>query len=128
MAPLSDVKTANSTGKVTGIGLVADRIASIGVGDDRIAAAAVRGFDGDVVTYSADTAPNDATLAALDPRGLPVLDMHGDLLGALADLTITHDGMIDTISLHDGGSLNGARLRVIGSYAAIVSIEAPGPR
>ena len=53
---------------------------------------------------------------------------HGDLLGARADLTITHDGMIDTISLHEGGSLSGARLRVIGSYAAIVSIEAPGPR
>jgi hypothetical protein len=82
-----------------------------------------------VVTYSTETAaPNDATLASLDPRGLPVLDMHGDLLGALADLTITHDGMVDTISLHDGGSLSGARLRVIGSYAAIVSIEAPEPR
>ena len=38
---------------------------------------------------------------------------HGDLFGALADLPITHDDMIDTISLHDGGSL---------------SIEAPGPR
>jgi hypothetical protein len=52
-----------------------------------------------------------------------VLDMHGDLLGTIADMSVTDDGMIDTIVLRDGHSLHGSRLRVVGTYAAIVNLE-----
>ena len=118
-----NVLTATSAGKVTGIGLVANQIASVGIGGECVHAAAVRGFDGDVVTFeSVAGAPGGAQPAPLDPRGSKVLDMHGDLLGTISDLTITNEGIVDTILLHDGHSLSGSRLRVIGSYAAIVNL------
>ena len=121
-----NVATATSTGKVTGIGLAANRIVSVGIAGECVDAAAVRGFDGDVVTYElvAD-AHGGAQPVPFDPRGSKVLDMHGDLLGTIADLTITNEGIVDAILLHDGHSLHGLRLQVIGSYAAIVSIEMP---
>lgn len=119
-----EVSTAASTGKVTGIGLTANRVVSVGIGGDAIGAAAIRGFDGDVVTYEASAgAITGSWPVPADPRGARVLDLHGDQLGTLADLTITDGGLIDTILLDDGHALHGSRLRVIGSYAAIVDVE-----
>lgn len=128
-----NVSTATTTGSVTGIGLAANRIVSVGIGKDSIDAATVRGFDGDTVTYEATAGAGAGTTASpalpppLDPRGSKVLDQHGDLLGTIADLTITDEGLVDTILLDDGHALSGSRLRVIGSYAAIVSTEPPRP-
>ena len=51
--------------------------------------------------------------------------MNGDLLGTISDLTITDDGIVDRIVLHDGHSLHGSRFHVIGSYAANISTETP---
>jgi hypothetical protein len=118
-----DVTTAGSGGKVTGIGLAADRIVSVGIGGDSVDAATIRGFSGDVVTYEPvlDSTPQTQPT---DPRGALVLDLHGDRLGTLEDLMITDDGVVDTILLEGGHALRGARLRVIGSYAAIVDVEA----
>ena len=122
-----DIATATSTGKVTGIGVTAGRIVSVGIGGECVDAAAVRGFDGDVVTFDRVAgALGGAQPAPTDPRGALVLDLHGDALGAIADLTVTDDGSIDTIILSDGHSLRGSRLRVIGSYAAIVDVDPPG--
>lgn len=127
-----NVSTATTTGAVTGIGLAANRIVSVGIGKESIDATAVRGFDGDAVTYETTTATAGAGAEAppvlpppLDPRGSKVLDQHGDRLGTIADLTITDEGVVDTILLDDGHALPGSRLLVIGSYAAIVSIEPP---
>lgn len=121
-----DVETATTTGQVTGIGLVANRIASVGIGGECVDAAAIRGFDGDVVTYEPVTGKQGGGQPVpVDPRGSRVLDMHGDLLGTISDLTITNDGVVDVILLNDGHSLHGTRLRVLGTYAAIVSIETP---
>ena len=64
-----------------------------------------------------------AQSAALDPRGSKVLDMRGDLLGTIADLTIANDRIIGSIVMLDDYSLVGPRLQVIGSYAAVVSTE-----
>ena len=61
----------------------------------------------------------------IDPRGSRVLDLHGDLVGTISDLTITNEGVVDAILLNDGHSLHGSRLQVLGTYAAIVSIETP---
>jgi hypothetical protein len=121
-----DVATATTTGTVTGIGMVANQIASVGIGGECVDAAAIRGFDGDVVTYGpADGAIGGAQPVPVDPRGSRVLDLHGDLLGTISDLTITNEGVVDSILLNDGHSLHGSRLRVIGSYAAIVTIDTP---
>jgi hypothetical protein len=121
-----DVSTAAATGRVTGIGLIADRIASVGIGGECVAATAIRGFDGDVVTYEPVAgALGGAQPVAVDPRGSRVLDLHGDLLGTISDLTITNEGVVDTILLNDGHSLHGSRLLVLGTYAAIVSVETP---
>ena len=121
-----DVSTATSTGKVTGIGLVADRIASVGIGGECVDATSIRGFDGDVVIYDPVAgAIGGAQPVPVDPRGSKVLDLHGDLLGTISDLAITNEGVVDAILLNDGHSLHGSRLRVIGSYAAIVSIDTP---
>ena len=121
-----DVATATTTGKVTGIGMVANQIASVGIGGECVDATAIRGFDGDVVTYEpADGASGGPQPVPVDPRGSRVLDLHGDLLGTISDLTITNEGVVDAILLNDGHSLRGSRLRVIGSYAAIVTIDTP---
>jgi len=121
-----DVATATTTGKVTGIGMVANQIVSVGIGGECVDASAIRGFDGDVVTYEpADGASGGPQPVPVDPRGSPVLDLHGDLLGTISDLTITNEGVVDAILLNDGHSLHGSRLRVIGSYAAIVTIDTP---
>jgi hypothetical protein len=121
-----DLSTATSTGKLTGIGLVANRIASVGIGGECVDAAAIRGFDGDVVTYEPVAgALGGPEPVPVDPRGAKVLDLHGDLLGTISDMTITNEGVVNAILLNDGHSLHGSRLRVIGSYAAIVSIDTP---
>lgn len=121
-----DVSTATSAGKVTGIGLATNRIVSVGIGGDWFDAAAIRGFAGDVVTFeSSPGTPGGSKPTQADARGSKVLDAHGDLLGTIADLTITDDGTIDTIQLVGGHSLHGSRLQVIGSHAAIVSAERP---
>ena len=121
-----DVGTATTTGQVTGIGLAANRIASVGIGGECVDAAAIRGFDGDLVTYEPVAGEHGgAQPVPVDPRGSRVLDMHGDLLGTLADLTITNEGVVEVILLNDGYSLHGTRLRALGTYAAIVSTETP---
>ncbi len=119
-----DVSSAVSLGKVTGIGLASNRIVSLGIGGESVDAGAVRGFDGDVVTYEAGSSvPDGSHPLPLDPRGSRVIDLHGDQIGTLADLTISDEGIVDTIVLVGGHALHGSRLRAIGSYAAIVDVE-----
>ena len=59
----------------------------------------------------------------VDPRGARVLDLDGDQVGTLADLTISADGVIDSIVLDMGLELRGSRLRSIGTYAVIIDVE-----
>jgi hypothetical protein len=119
-----DVATATSTGRVTGIGLSADRIVSVGIGGECVDASAVRSFDGDVVVFDPVAgALGGPQPVPIDPRGSLVLDLHGDRLGSISDMTITDAGMVDTILLEGGHSVRGARLQVIGSYAAIISTD-----
>ena len=53
--------------------------------------------------------------------------MQGDEIGRIDDLLITEAGVIETIVLDNGTSLAGSRLRAIGTYAAILSIDLPPP-
>lgn len=132
------LRTAEKTGTVTGIGVDGDRVVSVGLSGTTIPAAAVRNFEGDVLTYddalADDTLADDAGAAgsapvrpASDPRGSKVLDLHGDAIGVIDDLEITADGVVATILLAGGATLPGSRLRAIGSYAAIVTAELPPP-
>jgi len=121
-----DVTTATTVGTIAGIGLVGDRIVSVGIGGECVAATAVSSFDGDVVTYDPVAgALGGAQPPPTDPRGAKVVDLHGDALGTIADLAITAAGVVDTIVLSDGRSIAGSRLRVVGSYAAMVDVETP---
>jgi len=123
-----DVSTALVVGAVTGIGVTADRVTSVRIHGVAVDAAEVLSFDGDVVTYEpTGTVVGSALPTPTDPRGSMVLDRHGDGLGTITDMTITGDGVIDTIMLDDGHALHGSRLQVIGSYAAIVSVEPTAP-
>lgn len=117
-----DASTATSMGTISGVGLVADRIVSVEIGGECVDAASVHGFGGDVVTYDPIAGAHGGPQPpAIDPRGSRVLDLHGDLLGTISDLTITDAGVVSAILLRDGHTLAGDRLQVIGSYAAIVS-------
>ena len=120
--------TAARTGTVKGIGIDGSRIVNVQLSDMTIAATSVRSFEGYVLTYyetKSTAVPMDA--ASLDPRGTRALDMQGDEIGRIDDLLITEAGVIETIVLDNGTSLAGSRLRAIGTYAAILSIDLPPP-
>ena len=120
------LRTAEKTGSVRKIAVEGNHIVAVELSDSTIPASAVRSFEGDVLTYD-DQQTVDDGLVTIDPRGMRVLDMHGDLLGTIGDLSITADGTIDTIHLSDGQAVPGARLRAIGTYAAVLTNELPPP-
>ena len=119
--------TAATTGSVKGVAIDHDRIVGVQVGDELIASGAVRSFEGDVLTYDETAAGFSGTVSASDPRGKRVLDMDGDEHGQVADLAIDAEGRIDTVILDNGDTVAGSRLRVIGSYAAILADTLPPP-
>lgn len=120
--------TAAKTGTVKGVVIRGDRIVGVELSEMTIEASTVRSFEGDVLTYDDSTAPTEGDRAgSADPRGALVLDMNGDGLGTIKDLTITADGHIDTIVMNDDSTVPGARLRAIGTYAAIVGVDLPPP-
>ena len=118
--------TAERTGNVKGIILDNNRITAVELDDLTIDAAAVRTFEGDVLTYDHGH-PSATNRPGVNPKGKRVLAVHGDELGTIADLEIDADGTVSTIVLDNGERLNGARLRAIGSYAAITAAELPPP-
>ncbi len=122
------LSSAVTTGTVTGIALDGDHIVNVKLSDTTIDAGAVRSFAGDVLTYD-DLFANHSGggSAATDPRGTRVIDMHGDLLGVIADLTLSGAGRVENIVLDTGDTVAGERLRVIGSYAAIITVDLPPP-
>lgn len=131
------LRTAEKTGTVKGIALTGNRITRVRVGDRLVESSAVRSFEGDVLTY--DEPAGDAAEqeqhgrhdhpadGARDPRGALVLDARGDGLGTIADLAISADGVVDSILLDNGEAVTGSRLRVLGSFAAVLGSELPPP-
>lgn len=122
------LQSADRRGSVKGVGIDGHRIVSVGLSDATIDAAAVRSFEGDVVTFDEErVGDSDALTVTGDPRGTLVLDMHGDAVGTLTDLTITADGEIDSLVLDNGGSVPGSRLQAIGSFAVVLNVDLPPP-
>ena len=119
--------SAATTGKVKAVAIEHDRIVAVELSDRVIPASAVRSFEGDVVTFDESTADFAGAVPALDPRGKRVLDMAGDGHGHVADLAIGADGTIETVLLDTGEAVPGGRLRVIGTFAAILADELPPP-
>ena len=122
------LQSADKRGSVKGVGVDGHRVVSVGLSDSTIDAAAVRSFEGDVLTFDETrTGDSDSLTPAGDPRGKLVLDMHGDAAGSVADVAITADGEIDSLLLDNGGSVPGARLQALGSYAAVLNVDLPPP-
>ncbi len=123
-----ELGTAITVGKVTGIVLERDRIVSVELSAGVVPSTAVHGFDGDVLTFDpllAVGSPKSLN-EVIDPRGLKLLDMHGDCVGTIDDLIISPTGIIEAIELGDGHTVPGVRLRAVGNYAAILTV-APAP-
>jgi hypothetical protein len=117
--------TAESTGAVKGIAVDGHRVTKLRVGDKVIGADAVRSFEGDVLTYDESLGYGDSP--TIDPRGILVLDMNGDGCGHLADLGLSATGEIETVVLDSGDTVPGSRLKVIGSFAAVLGVDLPPP-
>jgi hypothetical protein len=112
------LETAVTTGKVKGIRVRQNRITHVELSKVTIPVVAVRSFDGDVLTYDgAEVVPVESVRTS-DPRQLLILDLDGNSLGNIEDLEIAADGTIETIVTKDDEIL-GARLRTIGSFAAV---------
>ncbi len=122
-----ELGTAATTGSVKAVAIDHDRVVGVQVGDLVIASGAVRSFEGDVLTYDEQAAAFSGSVTPTDPRGTRVLDMDGDEHGTIADLALYADGRIDSVELSTGDAVPGDRLRVIGSYAAILADSLPPP-
>jgi sporulation protein YlmC with PRC-barrel domain len=62
-------------------------------------------------------------MAPSDPRAKRVIDVNGDALGVIEDMTISADGTIETIVLATHEVLDGSLLLTIGSYAGVVALS-----
>lgn len=119
--------TAERTGRVKGVDIRANRIAHVAIDKQVIDASAVRSFEGDVLTYDeARAIISSSDDRTRDPRGMRVLDTHGQQLGIIGDLAISADGVVESIILEEGDELDGSTLRAIGSYAAVVGAAPVG--
>jgi len=120
------LETAETTGEVKGVVVHGDRVVRVRVADGMVDAAAVRSFEGDVLTYDGGLEPMDGSNPP-EVIGARVLDVRGDELGTIADIAIEADGAITELILADGQQIEGSRLTVIGSWAAIVTVELEPP-
>jgi hypothetical protein len=127
--PAVSLDSAERTGKVTGVVIDGGHVVAVGVDKTLVPASAVRTFDGDALTYT-ERAPSNADPDRLvNPVGSRVLTVAGELLGTIEDLEISADGRIERLLLDRDQAIDGARLRALGSYAAIVDVEPlPPPR
>jgi sporulation protein YlmC with PRC-barrel domain len=120
-----ELVSATKVGTVDGIVIEGHHIVAVGASGARIPRAAVQAFDGDVLTFRADDLNvADDSMVPTDPRGVWVIDTNGDGLGFIDDMTMSSDGVIETIVLATHEVLDGDRLLTIGSYAAILAVTA----
>ena len=114
------LRTAATTGKVKGVRIAGNRITHVELTPTTIPAAAVRSFEGDVLTYDHDDVPLIEAIPTGDPRKRMVLDTDGDAHGTIVDLELESDGSVSTVITSENERLDGSRLLVIGDFAAIV--------
>ena len=124
--PAVSLDSAERTGKVTGVVVDGDHVVAVGVDKILVPASAVATFDGDALTYAEREQTTVDPERLVNPVGRRVLTIAGELLGVIEDLEISADGRIERLLLERDQALDGARLRAIGSYAAIMDV-APLP-
>lgn len=124
--PAVSLDSAERTGKVTGVVIDGDHVVAVGVDKAVVAASAVPTFDGDALTYHEGGTTSAGPDRVVNPVGRRVLTIAGELLGMIEDLEISPDGRVERLLLERDQALDGTRLRVIGSYAAIMDL-APLP-
>jgi sporulation protein YlmC with PRC-barrel domain len=121
-----ELESATKVGTVDGIALDNHHITIVSASGTKISRSAIKAFDGDVLAFH-DSASNvgDGSSVPSDPRGARVIDVNGDGLGFIEDMTVATDGAIEAILLATHEVIDGNRLLTIGSYAAIVAAESP---
>jgi uncharacterized protein YrrD len=124
--PAVSLDSAERTGNVTGVVVEGDHVVAVGVDKILVPASAVATFDGDALTYAEREQTTADPERLVNPVGRRVLTIAGELLGVIEDLEISADGRIERLLLERDQALDGARLRAIGSYAAIMDV-APLP-
>jgi sporulation protein YlmC with PRC-barrel domain len=124
--PAVSLDSAERTGKVTGVIIDGDHVVAVGVDKILVPASAVPTFEGDALTYGEREQTTADPDRLVNPVGRRVLTVAGELLGVIEDLEISADGRIERLLLERDQALDGARLRAIGSYAAIMDV-APLP-
>jgi uncharacterized protein YrrD len=125
--PAVSLDSAERTGKVTGIIVDGDHVVAVGVDKTVVPASAVPTFDGDALTYNEGGSQTADPDRLVNPVGRRVLTIAGELLGVIEDLEISPDGRIERLLLERDQALDGARLRAIGSYAAIMDVASLPP-
>ncbi len=82
------------------------------------------GADAVIVNHVRDVGPDEDRLVsgAQDPLKKRVLSDQGNEHGSVSDVMIDESGLVQSIDV-DGESINGARLRGIGSYALVIAAD-----
>jgi uncharacterized protein YrrD len=125
--PAVALNDARQIGTVDGAVVRDGRVVALTVKGTVIPASAVRTFEGDAVTFEPYATVDDSLAAAASPVvGRMVLTPSGDGLGPLVDLDLDATGVVESVELADR-TIPGTHLRVIGSYAAIVTEDEPHP-
>ena len=117
------LRTAATTGKVKAIRIERNKISHVELSHTTIPAAAVRSFEGDVLTYDHDDVEPVQKPVTSDPRKKLLIDCDGNAHGTITDLTIAADGTIERITASGDEQIAGSRLLAVGPYAAIISAE-----
>jgi hypothetical protein len=123
--PAVDLASAERVGTVVAVAVRDGRITAVDVEAEVVAAAAVRTFEGDTVTFGAHEAlDRDAVPGLGRIIGWRTLDGAGDGLGAIVDLDLDDRGLLETVEL-PGRTVPGRWLRSVGSYAAMIIESSP---
>ena len=125
--PAVALDDARQIGTVDGAVVRDGRVVALTVKGTIIPGSAVRTFEGDAVTFEPYSNVDDTLAAAAGPVvGRIVLTPSGDGLGPLVDLDLDATGGVEAVELADR-TIPGSHLRVIGSFAAIVTEDEPHP-
>jgi hypothetical protein len=115
---------AIETGKASGFIVHDGRIVMVELDSKTLLpAASIRTFEGEALTHGPATlteVQKDGPLRASPVLGMSAVTEEGELLGTIDDAIVDGEGRIVQLQLRDASPVDGARVSVIGGFAAIV--------